>query len=71
MNAADKNAANAKVAWFGFVLSAVPAVLACLFARHTGALLLSMALFALVYVGLYRRIVRFHVPGWLLALARR
>lgn len=70
-SAVDKNAANAKVAWFGLVLSAVPAGLACVFAHHTGALLLSMAVFALAYVDLYRRIVRFHVPRWLLALARR
>ena len=70
LSAADKNAANAKVAWFGFVLSAVPAALACAFPTHTEALLLAMAIFAWVYVDLYRRIVRFRRPVWLLGLAR-
>jgi UDP-N-acetylmuramyl pentapeptide phosphotransferase/UDP-N-acetylglucosamine-1-phosphate transferase len=70
-SAGDKNAANAKVALYGFAMAAVPAALACVFIDNTNALLLCMALFALFYIDFYRRIVRFRTPLWLLDKTRR
>jgi hypothetical protein len=70
LNAQEKNAANAQVAAYGFVMSAVPAGLACVFHTQTNALLLCMAVFALFYIYFYRRIVHFRSPHWLLKWSR-
>ena len=70
LSAAEKNSANAQVAGYGFVLSAVPAVLACVFHAQTNALLLCMAAFAWFYIDFYRRIVHFRSPRWLMKWSR-
>jgi hypothetical protein len=70
LSATEKNMANAQVAAYGFVLSAVPAGLACLFHSQTNVLLLCMAVFALFYIYFYRRIVHFRSPRWLIRWAR-
>jgi UDP-N-acetylmuramyl pentapeptide phosphotransferase/UDP-N-acetylglucosamine-1-phosphate transferase len=66
LSASEKNSANAKVAGYGFVMSAVPAGLACVFHTQTSALLICMGLFALFYIDFYRRIVHFRSPRWLI-----
>jgi len=63
-----RNSMTSPFLWMLCMLSVVPAVLAW----HSSALLaLFLLLFALVYVGLYWRIVRFRSPRWMRALATR
>ncbi|GMV44680.1 MAG: glycosyl transferase [Pseudomonadota bacterium] len=63
-----RNSMTSPFLWMLCMLSVVPAVLAW----HSSALLaLALLLFALVYVGLYWRIVRFRSPRWMRALATR
>ncbi|QHI97912.1 glycosyl transferase [Xylophilus rhododendri] len=57
-----RNNKTAPYLWMFSALSLVPAVLLW---RHTWALVVCSALFALIYVGAYLMIVRFKVPGWL------
>jgi UDP-N-acetylmuramyl pentapeptide phosphotransferase/UDP-N-acetylglucosamine-1-phosphate transferase len=63
-----RNSMTSPFLWMMCMLSVVPAVL---FWHHSGALALFLLLFALVYVGLYWRIVRFRSPRWMRLLATR
>ncbi len=66
----DKNKANARVALvvWGFVL--VPVVCALVFYKHTNTLLGFIALFALAYGYLYKRLIQFKAPGMLVSSRR-
>ncbi len=70
MASADKNKANARVALvvWGFVL--VPVVCALVFYQHTNALLSFIALFALAYGYLYKRLIQFKAPSVLISSRR-
>lgn len=61
-----RNSMTSPFLWLLCMLSVVPAVL---FWHSTRIMALSLALFAVSYVGLYWRIVRFKSPRWLRALA--
>lgn len=56
------NSMTAPYLWLLSMCAVVPAVL---FYQHTWVMLLFIALFILVYVVLYWRIVRFRSPGWI------
>jgi len=63
-----RNSLTAPYLWVLCLFSLMPAVL---FWRSTAVLAVCMLLFAVVYVGVYWRIVRFQTPGWLLVRSRR
>ncbi len=67
---ADKNKANAKVALvvWGFVL--LPVVCTLVFYQHTNTLLSLIALFALAYGYLYKRLIQFNAPNLLISSRR-
>jgi len=56
------NWSNAKVSVLFWVINAVPSIVAFLFWNQTNWLLLSMLVFALAYLMLYRRLVHFKTP---------
>ncbi|AQR66816.1 glycosyl transferase [Aquaspirillum sp. LM1] len=63
-----RNALTSPYLWVLWALSAVPALL---FWRYPVMLLLSCVGFAVVYVWLYRRLVRWRTPKWLIVYRRR
>ncbi len=66
----DKNKANAKVALVVWGFALVPVVCALVFYRHTNALLSLIALFALAYGYLYKRLIQFKAPRVLISSRR-
>ncbi len=56
---------NAKTSPYLWVISCLGVVPAILFWKSTLILMLSAAIFMLLYVYVYRRVVRFHKPSWL------
>ena len=62
---AQKNAANAAVAPYFWLQALLFGVLSCVFIRSTLALMLLMLAFALQYIWLYQRLVRFRAPLWM------
>jgi UDP-N-acetylmuramyl pentapeptide phosphotransferase/UDP-N-acetylglucosamine-1-phosphate transferase len=60
---------NSMTSPFLWALCMMPVVPAVLFYEHTVVLALLLGLFALTYMLLYRRIVRFRAPRWLRVLA--
>ena len=65
---ARRNSMTSPFLWLLCMLSAVPAVL---FWHSSAVMALSLALFALTYVALYWRIVRFKSPRWMRRMATR
>jgi UDP-N-acetylmuramyl pentapeptide phosphotransferase/UDP-N-acetylglucosamine-1-phosphate transferase len=59
------NAVNAKVALFFLLPATIFAVLACIFAASTKALLVLMLIYLLMYNWLYLRLVRFNSPAFM------
>ena len=60
------NAANAKVAVHFWLPSMVFAALACLFFGNTHAQLALIVAFGVLYVWLYKRVIRYNTPKWLM-----
>ncbi len=56
---------NAKTSPYLWLLSSMGLIPAVLFWNSTQALMISSALFVVLYVYLYRRIVRFNTPSWM------
>jgi UDP-N-acetylmuramyl pentapeptide phosphotransferase/UDP-N-acetylglucosamine-1-phosphate transferase len=67
----DKNKANAKVAMLVWCFAAVPGVCALLFYKETNMLLVLIGLFALAYVGFYKKLISFKAPVVLMSTRRR
>jgi UDP-N-acetylmuramyl pentapeptide phosphotransferase/UDP-N-acetylglucosamine-1-phosphate transferase len=63
-----RNSMTSPYLWLLCMFSVVPAVL---FWNNTPVLMACLLVFALTYVGLYWRIVRFKSPRWMRALATR
>ena len=61
---------NSKAATFMWTLTVMSAVPAVALWNNTMMLGAALCVFVFVYVWLYRRIVRFRVPSWLLAIGR-
>jgi UDP-N-acetylmuramyl pentapeptide phosphotransferase/UDP-N-acetylglucosamine-1-phosphate transferase len=62
----EKNRANARVAWFFWWPTLAFSAFAILFRTHTAVLLLLMLGYFASYLWLYRRLVRFRAPIWML-----
>jgi UDP-N-acetylmuramyl pentapeptide phosphotransferase/UDP-N-acetylglucosamine-1-phosphate transferase len=63
-----RNSLTSPFLWMLCMLSVIPAVL---FWSHSGLIALFLLLFAVTYIGLYWRIVRFRSPRWMRVLATR
>jgi len=61
-----KNRANARVAWFFWLPTFAFSLLAIVFRNHTSILMLLMLGYFASYLWLYRRLVRFKAPVWML-----
>ncbi len=64
VSARAKNFSNARVSVVFWILTAVPCILAWIFAQNTTVLLLCMGGFALLYASIYRRLVYFKIQNW-------
>jgi UDP-N-acetylmuramyl pentapeptide phosphotransferase/UDP-N-acetylglucosamine-1-phosphate transferase len=62
-----KNRANAQVAWYFWVPAAGFGALAVTFQSRTSILLVLMLAYLAIYVWLYRRLVQFRAPRWLVS----
>lgn len=66
----DKNKANAKVALIVWSFALAPVFCALIFYKNTNTLLVMIALFALAYGYLYRRLIQFKAPRILISSRR-
>ncbi len=71
ISSADKNRANAKVSVIVCSFIAMPVTLAVIFSSNTEILLIGMIVFTLAYIKLYKSLVRFSTPTFLLSKSRR
>jgi len=62
----NKNRANARVAWFFWLPTFLFGALAIVFQTHTAFLFILMLGYFISYLWLYRRLVRFKAPVWML-----
>ncbi len=67
----EKNWNNAKVSVVLWVIAAIPSMLALVFWNQTAVLLFCMLIFAMFYIHLYQRLVRFKTPLFLARLGLR
>ncbi len=70
-DAASLTLRNSLTAPYLWLLSSLAALPATLFWHHPTALKVSVALFCLLYVWLYLRLVRFRAPNWMVLRSRR
>jgi hypothetical protein len=68
-DAASLTLRNSLTAPYLWLLSSLAAVPASLFWRHPTTLKASVALFCVLYVWLYLRLVRFRAPAWMVLRA--
>jgi UDP-N-acetylmuramyl pentapeptide phosphotransferase/UDP-N-acetylglucosamine-1-phosphate transferase len=66
----SKNSSNANVSVVFWALTLLPCLLACFFKANTNLLLLCMVFFAVIYIFIYRSLVRFKLQkNWLLRVS--